>query len=41
MQMVDMNLNMRVQKNPHLINALDRSNNRPLNRKYRNISLDF
>ena len=38
-QMVGMNLNMIIYKHPHLINALDRSINHPLNRK--NITTPF
>ena len=37
MQMVQLNLNMIISKGPHLIKALDRSNNHPLIRKYSNI----
>ena len=37
MQMVELNLNMIIDNNPHLINALDRTDNHPLIRKCSNI----
>ena len=37
MQMVELNLNMIINNDPHLINALDRSINHPLLRKYSNV----
>ena len=37
MEMVALNLNMIIDNNPHLINALDRSVNHPLMGKYNNI----
>ena len=39
MQMFEMNLNKIISKNPHLINALDRSTNRPSSRKKLNFHL--
>ena len=37
MQMVELNLNMIIAENPHLINSLDRSIKYPLIRNYSNI----
>ena len=37
MQMIQLNLNMIIDNDPHLISALDRSFNHPLIRKYGNI----
>ena len=34
MEMIELELNIIVSKNPHLINSLGRSNNHPLIRKY-------
>ena len=37
MQILELNLKMIINNNPHLINVLDRSINHPLIRKYSNI----
>ena len=40
MQMAELNLNMKISKSPHLMNALDRSVNHPLIRNYSRISFN-